>query len=116
MAIIAVVVGLSVVAYVLTESDHITVSEAVSQADSLVGKNARIGGKVDPLSINWDSNAQVMKFALTDDDNRLDVVFQGVVPDDFKPGADLIVEGRYTTGGEFEALSFPGRTLCSICH
>jgi cytochrome c-type biogenesis protein CcmE len=103
--------------FIHTGSDYITVSEARAQAESLDGQQVRIGGMVGPGSIEWDSAAQVMKFTLTDSSNRLDVLYKGVVPDSFKPGVDLVVEGKYNSDGVFEALSFGGgRSLCSFCH
>jgi cytochrome c-type biogenesis protein CcmE len=102
--------------FIHSESDNITVSEAKSQARSLSGQRVRVGGRVEPGSIDWDAETQVMRFTLTDSRSSLDVVYRGVVPDHFKPGAELVVEGRYTPSGELEALSFPTRSVCSLCH
>ncbi len=118
--VVVLVVGLSYVAYSLFIHggvDYLTVSELKSQVESLPGQQVRVGGKVVPGSINWDDKARVMRFALTDDRESLAIVYEGIVPDNFKPGADLVVEGRYRPDDVFEAASFGSRrSLCSLCH
>ncbi len=120
VAAVVLAVGLSYVAYSLfihSGADYLTVSEFRSQADSLYSQPVRVGGRVAPGSIDWDDKAQVMKFTLTDDKESLAIVYEGIVPDNFKPGADLVVEGRYRPDDVFEALSFGSRrSVCNLCH
>ena len=122
LLVVAVVlaVGLGYVAYTLfihSGADYLTVSELKSQVESLHDQQVRVGGKVAPGSINWDDKAQVMSFVLADDRESLAVVYEGIVPDNFKPGADLVVEGRYRPDSIFEALSFGSRrSVCNVCH
>lgn len=120
VAAVVLTVGLSYVAYSLfihSGADYLTVSELKSQVESLPGQQVRAGGKVAPGSINWDDKVQVMKFVLIDDRESLAIVYEGIVPDSFKPGTDLIVEGKYRSDNTFEALSFGGRrSLCNFCH
>ncbi len=122
LLVIAVVLalGLSYVAYSLfihSGTDYLTVSELKSQAESLPDQQVRVGGRIAPGSINWDDKAKVMRFALTDDRESLAIVYAGIVPDSFKPGADLVVEGKYRPDDVLEALSFGSRrSLCSFCH
>ena len=98
-------------------ADSLTVSELRSQAESLYDQQLRVEGKVVPGSIDWDDKAQVVRFVLTDNKGSLSVVYRGIVPDNFKPGADLITEGKYNPDGVFEALSFGSpRSVCSFCH
>ncbi len=112
--------GLSYLAYSLVAhsgTDYLTVSELKSQAESLYDQQVRVGGRIAPGSINWDDKAKVMRFALTDDRESLAIVYAGIVPDSFKPGSELVVEGRHRPDGVFEALSFSSRrSLCSFCH
>ena len=117
---VALAVGLSYAAYSLvihTGADYLTVSELMSQAESLHDQQLRVGGKIVPGSIDWDDKAKVMRFGLTDDRESLAIVYEGIVPDSFKPGTDLVVEGRYRPDGVFEALSFGSRrSVCNLCH
>ena len=113
-------VGLSYAVYSLvihTGVDYLTVSELKSQAESLHSQQVRVGGRIVPGSIDWDDKAKVMRFVLTDDKESLTIAHKGIVPDNFKPGADLIVEGKYRPDDAFEALSFgSGRSVCNLCH
>ncbi len=58
-----------------------------------------------------------MRFVLVDDRDRLDIVYQGIVDDSFKPGSDLIAVGTYRADGVFNASAVgrPG-SLCNTCH
>jgi len=95
----------------------LAVSELMLQAESLQDQQVRVEGKIGPGSVDWDDKAQVMRFALTDDRESLTVVYKGIVPDNFKPGADLLVDGRYRPDGVFEARSFgKPSSFCSFCH
>lgn len=95
----------------------LTVSESVAMA----GSSARLSveGKVAPGSVVWDSQARLMTFVLTDGRENLKVVYQGIVPDHFKVGAELTVSGKYRPDGVLEASSFSSsmnRSICAICH
>ena len=122
LLVIAVVLaaGLSYAAYSLvihTGADYLAVSELISQAESLHGQQLRVEGKIVPGSIDWDDKSKVMRFALTDDRESLTIVYKGIVPDGFRPGADLAVVGKYGPNDVFEALSFGnGRSFCNLCH
>ena len=122
LLVVAVVLamGLGYVAYALlihSGADYLTVSELKSQAESIYGQQVRVTGKVALGSVDWDEKVQVIRFALTDDRESLPIVHKGTVPDDFKPGADLAVEGKYRPDGVFEALGFSShRSLCTFCH
>ena len=112
--------GLSYAVYSLVihaGADYLTVSELKSRAESLNSQPVRVEGTVVPGSIDWDDKAKIMRFVLTDDKESLTIVHKGIVPDNFKPGADLIVEGKYRPGDAFEALSFGSRrSVCNLCH
>lgn len=120
VAAVVVAVGLGYLAYSrLTQSrpDNLTVSELKTQVESLNDQHIIVEGKVAPGSIDWDDKTKVMRFNLTDDRERLTVVYNGIVPDYFKPGADLIVVGKYRPDNTFEASSIGRRgSLCNACH
>ena len=122
LLVLAVVLtaGLGYTTYSLfahTGTDYLTVSDSKSQAAFLYGQSVRVEGKVASGSIEWDNKSKIMRFTLIDDRESLDVAYEGVVPDSFKPGAELIVEGRYRTDGVLEATSFGSRrSVCNLCH
>ncbi len=91
---------------------HITVGQAMA---GNAGEVVKAGGEVAPGSINW--NAQALRFTLTGEGDRMQVVYEGLPPNDFKPGAKLVVEGTYALG-VFQAISLTTQTsaLCKTCH
>lgn len=116
--VLVIGVGYQVYAWFIhTEADYLTVSEAKSQMKSLNDQMARVGGRVVPGSIDWDDRAKIMWFSLSDDKENLKIIYQGIVPDNFKPGAEIIIEGKYGTEDTFEVSSFVSRrSLCTLCH
>ena len=45
----------------------------------------------------------VLRFALSDAQDTVDVIYRGMAPDSFKPGAEVALKGRYIESGLFEA-------------
>ncbi len=113
--IIISVVILSVIGYLVyagvrdTMTYYLSVSEVLAnppevQNDSVV----RIGGKVTPASVKWDPKNLELAFKLVDMDDKqysLQISYKGVVPDSFKPGIDVVLEGRYKGEGKFAAVT-----------
>lgn len=94
--------------------EHITIAQAIGSA----GQAVRVGGDVIPGSISWDNASGSLRFMLTGEGDRMPVVYQGLAPNDFKPGVPLVVEGSYALNGVFEATSLTTRSspLCKACH
>lgn len=53
--------------------------------------------------------------ALSDGQERLTVAYQGTLPDSFKPGTEVIVEGNHQSG-RLEAYGLVTKSLCNLCH
>ena len=59
----------------------------------------RIGGMVEPNSINRDEHSLAVEFNVVDDQNSLiKVTYSGVVPDLFKEGKGVVAQGKYVDG------------------
>ena len=83
---------------------YITLEEAVSQGDRLVGRGVRINAVVDKESVRYDTQNIVLTFDLVDEaGNRLPVVYRDVMPDLFMKSESVIVEGRLNDQGVLEA-------------
>jgi len=82
---------------------YITASELKTKGTSLNSDGLRLGGRVIDGSISWDSKTTELKFVLTDSKDQVQVIYRGIVPDTFKGGADIIVEGSYVPPGVFHA-------------
>ncbi|MEE8413231.1 MAG: cytochrome c maturation protein CcmE [Dehalococcoidales bacterium] len=98
-------------------SDILAVSAFNLQAESVQGQQLWVKGRVTPGSVNWDDETRVIKFVLSDNRESLDIIYEGTVPDDFRPGADLEIQGSLNSDGIFVAQSL-GRpvSLCGFCH
>lgn len=77
------------------------VSELLGQGSSIYGENVRVNGQVVPGSV--EQKGLMLKFTLTDGGRNLPVIYQGVVPDTFKVGNDIVVEGKLNSDGIFQA-------------
>ena len=59
----------------------------------------RIGGMVEPNSINRDEHSLAVEFNVVDDKNSLiKVTYRGVVPDLFKEGKGVVAQGKFVDG------------------
>lgn len=70
----------------------------------------RVAGVVEAGSVARDDARQMLNFTITDGKQLLPVTYTGVVPDIFRPGIQVVVEGHYTGQGPFQA-----QTLLAKC-
>lgn len=84
---------------------HLTVSELLAKGPPGENVGLRVGGEVIPDSIQWNPKDLKLSFRVRDGESSLQVDYQGVVPDSFKPGKEVIVEGKYTAEGLFRAAT-----------
>ena len=82
---------------------YLTVGEFFEQGNLIYGENIRVNGLVDPGSIVKEPLGRTMKFTVTEEDKTLPVVYQGIVPDTFKTGINVVVEGTVDSDGVFQA-------------
>jgi cytochrome c-type biogenesis protein CcmE len=88
-----------------TMTYYLTVSELLAKGPSPENTGLRVGGKVIPDSIQWNPKDLKLSFRIREGESSLHVDYQGVVPDSFTPGREVIVEGQYTGGGLFTATT-----------
>ena len=84
---------------------YMTPSEIIVSEREIYGEGLRLGGIVVDGSIEWDVKNLLLAFQVTDGKNSLPVVYQGVVPDAFENGVEIVVEGTYTEDGVFKATT-----------
>lgn len=109
--IIVVAIGYLVVTGISkTSVYYLTVSELLSKGDSVFGQGVRVEGKVMDGSIKKDPSALKVDFKITDSSKDISVHYEGVIPDLFEEGRDVVVEGKYTREGIFVA-----HTLLTSC-
>ncbi len=67
------------------------------------GERFRLGGLVAKGSVVRLDDGKSVRFAITDGETRVDVVFTGILPDLFREGQGVIAEGALETDGVFVA-------------
>jgi len=82
---------------------YYTVSELIVQGSSIYGENVQVNGQVAPGSVEQEPGGLILRFSLVDGEETLPVVYQGVVPDAFKVGNEVVAEGYLDTAGIFQA-------------
>lgn len=90
---------------VMGKNYYVNVGEFLNQETTLAGQTVRVSGIVQPdaakVGLTWN-------FTLKDASSNatLAVTYSGVVPDTFKVGQQIVVEGKYDSAkGVFEGTS-----------
>ncbi len=90
-----------------TSMYYLTPSEVIKMGEEAYTKGLRLGGFVADGSIQWDPKELQLEFQVIDENGktRIPVVYQGVVPDTFENGIEIVVEGSYSPAGIFKATT-----------
>ncbi len=67
------------------------------------GKRFRLGGLVQPGSVNRDPDSLAVSFVVTDGQENITVTFEGILPDLFREGQGVIANGSMLASGQFAA-------------
>ena len=91
---------------------YYTVSELLEQKSSIYDNSMRVNGQIIPGSIEQEPGSFTLRFTIidTEGEDRLPVVYRGVVPDTFKVDNEVVVEGHLNSDGAFQA-----HTLMTKC-
>lgn len=91
---------------------YLTIDEFLSRREAVAGEGLRVAGRVAADSMHWSPSTLDLQFRLASFDGQggVDVTYNGVLPDMFAEGRDVIVEGTYERDGVFRA-----RTLMTSC-
>jgi len=84
---------------------YYTVSELLQQGAPAHGENVRVNGQVAPDSIEREAGGLKLRFTIIDGEESLPVIYQGIVPDAFKAGSDIVIEGLLDSAGICQANS-----------
>ena len=84
---------------------YLTVSEVLAKTPEELTETQKVGGTVTAGSVQWEPKTLNLSFRLEDEQANLLVNYSGVVPDSFKPGSEVIVEGTYRGDGSFWATT-----------
>jgi cytochrome c-type biogenesis protein CcmE len=91
---------------------YLTIDEFLSRREAVANEGIRVAGRVGAGSMQWNPSTLDLRFRLASFDGHdgVDVAYNGVLPDMFAEGRDVIVEGTYSTSGTLHA-----RTLLTSC-
>ncbi|MBF0194619.1 MAG: cytochrome c maturation protein CcmE [Magnetococcales bacterium] len=82
-----------------------TPTEILQKSESLNGKTVRIGGMVQEGSLVKEEGTLKIRFLVTDGEKLFPVRYDGMLPDLFREGQGVIVEGEWHGGQDFIAKS-----------
>ncbi len=100
-----------------TSTYYLTIEEFLLKKEALANEGVRIAGRVQAGSVQWDAKDLRLSFILGPFKERtgaqtdgVPVYYQGIRPDMFAEGRDVIVEGRYNAGSTLVA-----KTIMTSC-
>ena len=70
--------------------------------EATAGERIRLGGLVEAGTVERGMGTQV-RFGVTDSENSVEVVYDGILPDLFREGQGVVVEGTFGTDGVLTA-------------
>lgn len=112
VAILAAVAYLVVANTGATAEYYMTIPQLRS-CSTCAGKMVRVAGFVAQNGLVKDNATQTVRFIITDNaqvmTQTMPVVYKGIVPDAFKAGAQVVVEGTYANG------AFQASTVLAKC-
>lgn len=103
VAIVGAVIALVVMNTGTTAEYYMTIPQ-LHACTSCAGKTVRVEGNVAPNTIKYLNGHQAVDFAIVQGSATLPVAYSGVIPDVFKDGVQVVVEG-HLVGGTFQADS-----------
>ncbi len=68
-----------------------------------VGRTFRLGGVVEPGSVERASDGVTVRFRITDTAKTVDVAYTGILPDLFSEGQGVVAQGKVDESGLFTA-------------
>ena len=84
---------------------YMTPTELLAKGDAAFNEGVRVSGRVEEGTIKQDIKKMTLTFLLTDQKNSIPVTYKGVVPDTFKYGVEVVVEGKLAPEKIFTATT-----------
>jgi cytochrome c-type biogenesis protein CcmE len=110
-AIVAIIVVVAAFAWLLYGNldknivFFLTPKELLAKGADAYEVPVRLGGQVQPGSVQWDAKTLDLRFVITDGAGQIPVRSKGAPPQMFHDGMGVVVEGRYERGGLFQATN-----------
>lgn len=109
------VIALAVVYLIFTATQStaayfFTISELYARGEAVHDRYVRVSGKVTDAAIQFDPRELMLRFQIADENGQaLSVVFHGPKPDQLRPDAEAILEGK------FDGKVFIAQTILLKC-
>jgi len=78
-------------------------SDIATKPDLRTDRRLRVGGLVKEGSVRKEADGVTMAFLVTDMEHDVRVAYKGILPDLFREGQGVVVEGRLQPDGTFRA-------------
>ena len=82
---------------------YIGVKEVQAMGESAFGQGLRVKGFLVPGTLQTSQSSLEVNFVIEEEGNEMTVHFAKELPDTFKDGAEVLVEGKYHPEGYFDA-------------
>lgn len=103
LVIVAVALAVSLVLYALQQNISLFYSPSqIVQGEAPQGQMIRVGGLVAMKSVQHGSGLKV-SFVITDNQQQIPVDYDGILPDLFREGQGIVVQGKLDTQGRLQA-------------
>ncbi len=107
LVIVAAITFLAVTSFQSNSMYYLTVPELRAQAGAegaaFFERTVRVSGPLHKESIDWSAKTMTLKFHINEANDMFPVVYVGPVPDTMEQGESVVVEGKYTPDGVFNA-------------
>ncbi len=82
---------------------YLTVSELKASETNYLGRQIKMARHASKIEREDGVSGSIYHFIVTEGGREQGVTYKGIVPDTFKEGSDVVVTGRLTSEGRFEA-------------
>jgi cytochrome c-type biogenesis protein CcmE len=97
-------VAVSLTLYALQQNINLFYSPSqIAAGEAPLGRNIRVGGLVVAGSVARQPESLQVEFVLTDNQERIKVRYEGILPDLFREGQGIVARGRVTSEGVVQA-------------
>jgi cytochrome c-type biogenesis protein CcmE len=117
LAGIAILGAMLYLVYINTQTNavyYMTVSE-LKHCTTCATQSVRVAGYVQAGSIKRNNQTQTISFVLNDGQQTMPVIYSGVVPDIFRAGVQVVIQGSYDAQTVTGAQPFQAQTLLTKC-
>jgi len=107
LALVAIVAAGLIAAWTLrNQANYFYLPEQMASEPPAVGQAVRLGGMVQPGSIEAQSDGVSVRFVVTGNtDSTVPVRYSGILPDLFVEGSGVVAEGSLARDGVFQATN-----------